>query len=187
MNNNDKAGDQGPRSIEAYRRRQGKKAQAFGVLFERMFENSCQRTGIAITRMPDGCRQIGNNQLLRVRTPFDWICSHKGRAALIDTKTTMTSNFAHSMITDHQVHSLLHHEIAGSIAGYVIWLREANKIIFIRASVLAEMMRYKGSISWKHPEAIQLGDSIHFDVLNLFEYQGEEDTDVQLPSGPERG
>ena len=131
--------------------------QAIGALFEKMFYNSCNRHHITATRMPDGCRQLGFKKLIRVKTPWDWILTSGGVTALIDTKTVTGDTFNHSNIKDHQVEEMIRHEIDGAIAGYVIWVRETDKIFFVQSSHLVDMMRVRGTIKPDDPKAILLG------------------------------
>lgn len=112
---------------------------------------------MAVTRMPDGCKVLRDNKLIRVKTPFDWILSHQGRTALIDTKTCTTSSFPNSKIETHQVTDMLCHEQNGIMAGYVIWFRESDGVIFVPASTLCELIKRRGSIPENHPKAIHLG------------------------------
>ena len=63
--------------LDDFKRSQsGAKAQAFGKLFEQMFETMCKKNAIAVTRVPDGCKQVAPNKLIRVTTPFDWIINN---------------------------------------------------------------------------------------------------------------
>lgn len=110
-----------------------------GALFENLFENRAKRGGITVTRMPDGCRQLGKDKLIRVATPFDWILSYQGQACLIDTKTTDGDRFPFSKIEAHQARELLKHHEAGTIAGYVIWFRLSDEVVFIGANLLADV------------------------------------------------
>lgn len=71
------------------------------------------------------------------------------------------------MIKEHQVSSLLNHERLGTIAGYVVWLRECHETIFIPASALSQTLEDGGSFNEKHPDVIPLGNEM-FDVKRIF-------------------
>lgn len=146
------------------RRASGAKAQQFGAQFERIFQAMCFRVGVAATRMPDGCRSAGPNRLVRVKTPWDWIVTHCAKTGLIDTKTTDGNTFPHSKIEPHQVRAMLEHENWGAVAGYVVWMRATNKVIFLPASALVDAMKHRGSINDGHPRATLLGNIASFDV-----------------------
>lgn len=156
-------------SIVDFKRLQGQRAKAFGALFENMFQNTCRRTGIAVTRVPDGCRSLGSHKLIRVKTPFDWICTYMGKTALLDTKTCLGHAFSHSQIAEHQIHELVHHEINGATAGYVIWLRKNDDVIFVEAKELEQLAKKRGAISVGDPYARLIGKGRDFNpraILN---------------------
>lgn len=149
--------------------RAGIKAQGFGELFERIFKR-LERDHLTITRMPDGCRHMRGNKIIRVKTPFDWIVSYKDFTGLFDTKTTETDSFAHSAIVSHQVLTLAKHHRNGTHAGYVLWFRKTDSVIFMPASQLLEISSVRGSINEKNPHATLLGtvrDGI--DLSRIFE------------------
>jgi penicillin-binding protein-related factor A (putative recombinase) len=138
-------------------KQRGRKAKAYGELFENIFETHCRQRGMVCTKFPIGARRVGLKQLVQIKTPWDFILTHKGRSAFIDTKTSQGKNFVHSAIELHQVQEMFKHEAAGSVGGYVIWLRETDHVIFLWASELLTLMQFKGSITEKHPKATHLG------------------------------
>lgn len=144
----------------------GGKSQAFGSLFETIFLKTCRSQGVAITRIPDGCRQVGK-RIIRVKTPWDWVVSYQNRTALIDTKTVNADVFIHSAITEHQVNELFNHERSGALAGYVIWLRLTNRVFFMPAYALMQALQAGGSFSESHVHATYLGTN-HFDIRPIF-------------------
>ena len=148
--------------------RGGAKAQAFGALFENLFLNSCRKNGIVTTRFPDGCKSIGQNRIIRVKTPFDWILSFNGKTALIDTKTTDSDSFSHSKIIIHQVTEMSAHQRAGTIAGYVIWFRKSNRVIFMNALDLFELSLKPGSIKKDEYKSKIIGIDSNFDMRLVF-------------------
>lgn len=124
----------------------GFRQQAFGSAFEDLFFNLCARVpGMAITRFPDGCRVIGRNRLVRVKTPCDWILTFGGVSALIDTKSS-AGPFPHSKIEAHQVHEMLKHSQSGAKSGYVIWMRKTDDVVFYNSLILSQLMVKRGSI-----------------------------------------
>lgn len=145
----------------------GAKSQSFGSLFETIFLKSCQRDHVSVTRVPDGCRQIGFNKLIRVKSPWDWVITYQKQTALIDTKTVQGKAFTASMIHEHQIQQLFSHEANGAIAGYVIWLRGIQKVFFVPSSALGDIKKTGQSFTGKHPGSIFLG-SDSFDIRNLF-------------------
>lgn len=170
--------------FEAYFKRKiaGKKAKDFGALFEQIFYAHCKRRGIKCTRNPDGCRRVGPKQLVQVRTPWDFTLTFAARTALLDTKTTDGKSFSHSKIEPHQVREMLDHEIAGAVAGYIVWTRETDKVFFLPATELVSLMKFRGSVTENHPGAVQLGTvngDCGMEVSRIFKCRPKEE-----PRGP---
>lgn len=80
-------------------------------------------------------------------------------------------NLSRSMLTEHQVTTMFRFEERGCPAGYVIWFRGINKIVFFSAGQLYEILQNKGS---KSPdEGIDLGTFEDMRPDRLFqEYHG---------------
>jgi hypothetical protein len=154
--------------INTYRMQRGRVAKAAGNHFEQLFEVMCERNKLCVTRFPDGCKRVSAKQLVQVKTPWDWIVTHRGTTAFIDTKTSCELSFPHSKITEHQILEMIRHELHGAIAGYVIWLRKANVVVFVPASELLKLAREKGSIQFGQRHVLLLGTPNYFDVRILF-------------------
>jgi len=107
-------------------------------------------TGVAATRIPDGCRRVSAHKLLQVKTPFDFVVSCKGQTALIDTKTCKDT-FAHSMIDSFQLQCMMEHLRAGVLSGYVIHFRDHKVVGFVSAKELFTRYRNRGSIQFDDP------------------------------------
>lgn len=136
-----------------------------GKSFEDLFRICSLRCNIAISRMPDGCRQLGR-KIVRVKTPFDWIISYQKQIALIDTKTIQGERFPYSAITEHQVTEMKNHSLQGSICGYVVWTRKNDQIFFVEAITLFQSLSMRGSFSAQENRV--LGNSHYFDIRLLF-------------------
>lgn len=148
----------------------GNAAKAFGDLFEDLFFLGCRRTpGMVVTRFPDGCKVVGKNRLVRVKTPCDWVITYGGVSALIDTKTTAKNTFPFSKIETHQVDEMARHQSAGAKAGYVIWFRQTDDIIFVASLLLSEFISKRGSLKCEEGNnIIHLGKSRDFNVTRIF-------------------
>lgn len=129
------------------RRLGGLKAKRAGQTFEMRFLIACGRYDVAVTRIPDSCRRVSAKKLIQIKSPFDFALSYMGRSAFVDTKTVAGSTFPNSHIDPEQVHSLMAHEDAGTIAGYVINFAKTGTTIFVPASQLIKLINVKGSIS----------------------------------------
>lgn len=154
------------------RRAAGAKAKGNGQLFELLLQVNCRRAGVACTRIPDGCESTGGRGIRRVKTPWDFILSKNGRAALIDTKTTAGKTFALSKIEAHQVDAMMLHagQPSGLVAGYVIWFRSSLTVGFVPAQVLSALMRERaqGSIAANSACVWQMGSDQRIDFTPLF-------------------
>lgn len=150
------------------KQRAGAKAQANGGSFETQFSATCTVSGIIVTRIPDSCRQVSSQRMIRIRSPFDWILTYRGRTALIDTKSTQESTFAHSGVDANQLKHLCAHEAHGAIAGYVIYLGEVNCVIFLEANYLLGKKGIRGSISHEDSQSLVLGKLSRFDATLIF-------------------
>lgn len=145
--------------------------KAFGDSFEELFFLICNATrGLAITRFPDGCKIVKYGELVRVKTPWDWVVSYNGKTALIDTKTTEGNSFPHSKIESHQVKEMYSHSIAGSnTTGYVIWFRKSDGVYFASSLLLNNLLNVRGSVK---PDMLQfLGNSSTFKPQIMFGIQ----------------
>lgn len=147
----------------------GRKAQAQGAAFEALFLRAATSHSIVTTRIPDGCKQLPGGKIRRVPTPFDWAMSLKTKVAFIDTKCLDKNTFPHASIEPHQALALLRHELEGITAGYIVWLKKTNKVIFIPAKLLCEAMQKTGSISEQTPGTIDLGTMEAMNLKVLFQ------------------
>lgn len=146
----------------------GAKSNSWGKSFEQIFLKMARMQGVAVTRIPDGCRQLGNNRLIRVRSPFDWIVSYQNKTALLDTKTVDRDVFYGSECTEHQLSELSQHERLGAITGYVIWLRKVNSVVFAPTHLLNQAFQEGSKLTRDNPYLVYLG-TINFDVRLIFQ------------------
>jgi len=136
----------------------GREAQSMGSFFEILFHQRCLWAGFEVTRIPDGCKQIGPGRIVRVTSPFDWIISKDAFIGLIDTKSTKGKSFAHSAIDRNQISEMIKHKNLTS--GYVIWFRELDRCVFIKSSDLHQRMFETGSIKLGDRDLIDLGPKL---------------------------
>lgn len=158
-------------SRSASRRVAGYLSKRNGQAFEEIFQLVCRQNRIACTRIPDGCRSIGRNRLMRVKTPFDWVISHDGKSAMIDTKSTLAGTFPHSAIDRNQVKAMMEHCLVGVLAGYVIATQKNHQVFFIPATILIELSFQRGSISAQDQDrnVIPLGPLTTFNPKLIFQ------------------
>lgn len=154
------------RPKKASRSLAGKRAYHQGEAFEDLFKTLCRKEKISFTRIPNGCRSVGK-RIIRVKSPFDWILTCGGfsnpKMALIDTKTINRNSFPHSLIELHQVEEMIQHESSSIFAGYIIWLRPIDRVLFVSANYLLKCIGVKGGIqctAQNMNSVIDLGSSL---------------------------
>lgn len=145
----------------ANRRVSGLLAKRNGDFFENLFKNTAAIQDIACTRIPNGARQAGKF-LIRVKSPFDWVLSYRGRSAMIDTKSLSSGNFTASKIDENQVSELYAHESQDVVSGYLVFLREKNQCLFYSAGQLIQMGLKKPVVP------LLIGNCQNFDLRLLF-------------------
>lgn len=152
------------------RRLGGVLAKQNGSSFENMFKTRCAYLKVACTRIPDSCRRVGSGprDLQQIKSPFDYIISYQGRAAIIDTKTTAAASFGKTLIAEHQVEELVQHERQGVSSGYVIHLRKVSRVVFISAATLINATKNPETMNLDHDGVIDLGSLFDFDVRKIF-------------------
>lgn len=151
----------------------GARNQHAGAAFESVFFDACLNEMIVIERMPDGCKQVGANRLIRVKTPWDFILTRSGKTAYIDTKTTNDPKFTFSAIEKHQADAMFKHAREGApnvTAGYVIELRQTDEVIFVPAWCLHTAVHCgaKGSFGPGDGGVITLGKSFKMGVWQIW-------------------
>lgn len=87
---------------------------------------------------------------------------------MLDTKTQDGSTFPFSKIDEDQVLALLPHEKHGVPAGYVVWLREINQVIFIAAGFLQDAIGKRGSFRADSQYVKLLGSVETFSPTKIF-------------------
>lgn len=131
--------------------------------FEKRFSFSGAINGWRVTRIPDGCRQLGLNKIVRVKSPFDFLLTKAPTLSLYcDAKTTIGDRFTYSAINQDQLSELLRIENSGHVAGFVIEFRQVDKVCFASASKLA-LLTPRESLKWS--DCVDLGKELDVDLL----------------------
>jgi hypothetical protein len=113
----------------------GAKAKASGRLFENILAAHCDALGIKFEQLPSGCRWIGK-RAIPAKSPFDFIMSKNGVAVVFDAKSIDAKTFGKSLCKPHQVESLFGFEVSGLTAGFIVWLRAIDEVVFFPAGKL---------------------------------------------------
>lgn len=144
------------------RRIAGKRAKYAGDNFESQFENLCAIQGISVVGIPNCCKRVARHKLIQIKAPFDYCLCYKQRSAHIDTKSTLSDSFSHSMIKQHQVEELKKLSPGGP-AGYVI--ATPSGVYFVDVSILDQT---KPGTSIDFSMCRYLGDRLAFDCRRIF-------------------
>jgi hypothetical protein len=147
----------------------GRQAQSNGAIFEAMFFTAAARQGMTATRIPDGCKQLPNRRIIRVKTPFDWMLTHNGQAIVCDTKRNDAKTFPHARIDHFQVHHLLLNYARGINAGYIVWLATQDLTMFVPAPRLSKGLTTRGSICPSEPDVTVIGNGRVMDLAKVFD------------------
>jgi penicillin-binding protein-related factor A (putative recombinase) len=134
-----------------------------GANFERYFEKCASLKGWRVTRVPDGAKHLGKDRIVRVKSPFDFVLTKKGKALFVDTKTTQGETYSYSSINQAQVEELLAIEKQDHTAGFIINFRQNGLFCFVKASELSEVCPGQ---SIRSKNLIDLGKEI--DIERLF-------------------
>lgn len=130
-----------------------------------MFENICALQQVSCIRVPDGCKSIGKFRLIRVKSPFDYVIGYADKIACIDLKSFGKGNtLTYSQIHQEQAIALNKIGLHG-IAGYIVYHRDPDKIVFHNAHTLINL-NPGGGLPWEI--GLILGSSLDFDVRKLF-------------------
>jgi len=152
------------------RRMRGKLAKRTGENWENRLVSQCSLYDLEVIRIPDGCKQVGARQLIRVRTPFDFIVSDHYQAAFLDTKTVQKSSFGYKEIDQNQLGNLLKLWRHGHAAGYLIYFRPIDQVIFFHAGLLNDVRPGNGLFL---PSGLLLGGISDFNPCLIFDKSPE--------------
>lgn len=144
--------------------RGGHKPQAEGKAFESTFETVCQVKGLKAIKVPEAGRWIGRGAFKPIPGLCDFIIIKDGLAAFVDTKTTADGVFKASAINKDQLEHLI--GVGDQCpAGYVVYFRQFDKVIFFSWKVL---MLTAANTSLKPDRGILLGGLMNFDPKQIF-------------------
>lgn len=153
------------------RKMAGYMAKRIGSGWENRLVSQCSFYDLDVVRIPDGCKQVAAKRLIRVRTPFDFIVADHYQAAFLDTKTVSKPSFGYTEIDQHQLSNLLKLWNKGHAAGYLIYFRPIDQVIFFNASLLAGIRRGSGLFL---PSGLNLGNIDNFNPCLIFDKSPED-------------
>lgn len=122
------------------RRFSGMRANINGDEFENLFESFCRKYNIACEHLPPSGAQFVKPGIYKpLKICFDFICSYQGQAAFLDTKSLNASTFPKSLVKGHQVLAMQKFSELGHPCGYVIELKELQKIYFFSIETILDL------------------------------------------------
>lgn len=146
--------------LKKYRRKNinnvigGRTAKIMGEQFENILKASFKKHGAAIVQIPSGCKWVTGYKAISVPTPFDFFACKNGVPIAFDAKTVNKETFSKSEVKAHQVLALHDLENAGMKAGYLVWFRPCEKVVFFSSLQLIKLLPRK---SLKVDDGICLG------------------------------
>lgn len=148
------------------RGRNGKRNQREGAQFEHIFAWTCKTQGFGVEQLPKlGARFLGKNKVIKVPMPFDCLVYKNGITAFLDTKSFNTNNLIFSYLDQNQTKALMNAHERNIPAGYVVWHRPQNKVVFYKANILISL-RPQDSIN--SDEGTLLGGVENFNIARIF-------------------
>lgn len=150
----------------------GRIAKREGMRFESLFERQCHKQGLTATRIPDGCKQLGARKLVRVKSPFDWIVTRPacGSTALLDSKSFDRARIMPSDVDANQFEKLAGHHFGATVAGYVVWFRQVDRVVFYAVPKLQHMLISGKGFDWSEGQV--LGECEKFQPAQMFQNKG---------------
>ena len=145
----------------------GKRAKHNGNYFENFLKSCAYRDKWEVLQIPNGCKTLGKNNLIRIPSPFDFVFCKNQKAIFADAKTTERSTFSRSQINVNQSFSLSRLEAQGFIAGYIVRFSKQKEVFFFSAAILSGL-KPQESLSPKDGVFIGNDIHIHLDVLAKF-------------------
>ena len=137
-----------------------------GTTFEKLFERQCQLAGLWPEPNHIRARRGWKGKLQELKSNLDYILiARGGRVGFFDCKTFDQAHFVHSAIPDHQRDLAARYNEWGVIAGFVVWFRPINHVVFFPGWLLSE--RGPGSRFVPH-DGFHLGSWEKFDPARLF-------------------
>lgn len=133
--------------------------------FEQIVKTMGKLTGWTVVKIPDGCKHVGKGKIVPVKSPFDFVLSKNGQSIFFDAKTYDQECVNTSQLNYRQLEILYALEFdAKEPAGYVIYFRPVNKVIFFPASILLTL---KTDQSLHHSKGVDLGSIYSLDFYKM--------------------
>lgn len=131
-----------------------------------MFEKVARLMGFLPRKIGLSARYIGPGRLLPVKSELDWQLVHSSfPVAFVDTKTFSGDRFAYSQIDEAQLKLANLFNDWGSPAGFIVWLRATNKVVFYSGRAITR--KGEGN-SFGSDDGVILGDMPNFRLSGIY-------------------
>lgn len=149
--------------------RGGRIAKKSGEFWEMNLFTTSRRQGYEVVQIPSGGRWTkmqGTLKFIPTKTPFDFIIIEKGgKSVFIDSKSYDKNRISRSDLESHQITSLLFLNEHNCTAGYLVYFKPIDKIVYFSAKQLANLNSGEGL---GLDDGLLLGTSFEFDISKLF-------------------
>ncbi|RYF52455.1 MAG: hypothetical protein EOO38_00150 [Cytophagaceae bacterium] len=137
-----------------------------GAHFEKLLVHRAQLCGLLILRNELSFRYQGGGKMLPIRTDLDFrICNKRGQTAFCDAKSFDQDYFTFSQITEHQLRRARIYEAYNVPAGFVVWFKPSQQVLFYAGNVLHQMGPRSRFTS---AHGVSLGHALNFDPRLIF-------------------
>jgi penicillin-binding protein-related factor A (putative recombinase) len=140
-----------------------------GREFESIFHHRAEIDGWSVDRIADGCKTFGKGKMFREAQPYDFVGHKDGRYFFVDTKSWGQNRFHRSDVKEHQATALHGKESINGMAGYVVWFRSLDKVVFYSATKLLSIKFGEGL---SPEDGISLGTLQTMDLRHFGETNG---------------
>ncbi len=148
--------------------RAGQKRYYNGKNFELFFDGHCRMHGWNIMGAGQSSG-FSKGKMFRKKSLMDRIVTGQINgvpiAGFFDLKSHGQKSFSHSLIKRHQVDTMLGPYEMGHSAGYIIWFRLVDKVVFINARELANL---RSGQSFGPDSGLILGGIDNFKLEKVF-------------------
>lgn len=134
--------------------------------WEQIIINRAHLEGHEAIKIPEGRKAVGRGRWIPVKSPFDLIIAATKNDCFCDAKTYDEPYMKASKVTPHQLRELVRLEKKGRVAGYLVWFRGLDRIVFFHAHQLAEL---RPESSLRPDDGRQLGTLQTFSLNPLFD------------------
>jgi len=153
----------------------GARAKSYGDGWEKSIETLLRLRGWCVLRIPNGSRvyrdrRTGKLNTAWVKSPFDYIATKNKRIVFFDAKTFDRIRIQHSDLVEHQINNLYALSQEGHYAGYLVYFRPIEAIVFYPVSQLKGL---KNGHSFHFSEGKYIGGLHTCDLNNIFKTQRE--------------